>query len=65
MCWKIYLAFFSGPLQNPFFYGTFANQSVDSHLFGLTKTMGPVHGLLIYSRVPIAVIKNYLKQSTD
>lgn len=55
-----HLAFFSGPLQNPLLDGSFANQSVDGHLFCLAQSMSPIHGLLIDSGIPVRVVEDNL-----
>lgn len=32
-----------------------------SHLLGLSQTMGPIHGLLVNGRIPVAIVENDLK----
>lgn len=45
-------------LYDTFIDSAFGNESVDSHLPCLTKTMSPVHGLSIVGRVPIVIVKD-------
>lgn len=55
-----YLTLLLGSLQNAFFNGALTDESVDSNLLCLPQAVGPVHGLLVHSGVPIAIIKNHL-----
>lgn len=55
-----YLALLLGSLQNAFFNGALTDESVDGNLLCLPQAVGPVHGLLVYSGVPIAIVKNHL-----
>lgn len=55
-----YLTLLLGSLQNSFFNGALTDEPVHSNLLCLPQAVGPVHGLLIHSRVPITIIKNHL-----
>lgn len=56
-----HLALLLGPLQDPLFDGTLADEAVHSDLLGLTQPVGPVHGLLVYRWVPVAVVEDNLQ----
>ena len=61
----MYLAFLFGSFNNTFFDCAFTNKTVDSDLFCLTKPVSPVHCLLVYSWIPVTVIKNYLQHANQ
>lgn len=55
-----YLTLLLGSLQNALLDSTFTDEPIDSNLLCLPQAVGPVHGLLVYSRVPVTVIENHL-----
>lgn len=63
--WKIfwYLALLLGSLQDPLLDGSLADEAVDCDLFGLAQPVSPVHGLLVYRGVPIAVVEDDLVET--
>lgn len=56
-----YLALLPGPLQDPLLNATLHHQPVDCYLFCLTQPVCTIHGLLVYSGVPVTVIENDLQ----
>lgn len=55
-----YLTLLLGSLQNAFFNGAFTDEPVHSNLLCLPQAVGPVHGLLVHSGVPVTIIENHL-----
>lgn len=59
------LALLFGPLQDTLLDAPLADESIDGHLLGLTQPVGPVHGLLVYGGVPVAVVEDDLERNED
>lgn len=57
------LEFYSLSLNNLFLYGVLGNKTINVHRIFLPDSVGSVHGLKIYLRVPVRVEQNHSVRS--
>lgn len=60
-----YLTLFLGSLQNALLDCAFTDQPVHSDLLCLPQAVGPIHGLLVYSGVPVTIVENHLHRPDE
>jgi len=59
-----YLTLLFRPLQDAFLDGSLTDEPVDGDLLRLSQSVGAVHRLLVYRRIPVAVIEDHLENTT-